>query len=135
MRRRDLAANPGLPFWDHRKSESGHEHALFEQEVAHLNGLGCFAEDDRDDRRFALEWFEASGKELFAEIPGVLVERCHAFGVAPQVPHRAECAAGDRAGQGVGEQLRSGPLGQVIGERGRRGGESSGAAAEGFAES
>jgi len=46
----ELAAEARMPLWDNWIAESGHEHAFCQEQLAHVDGFGGLAEDDRNDR-------------------------------------------------------------------------------------
>src|SRR5438034_7384336 len=109
---RELAAHPGLPLRDHRVAESGDEHPLLEEQLAHADRLRRFAQDHRDDRGSARNRLEAEGREPLPEIAGVVMQPGDALGVRLQVAHGGKGTACDGGGEGVAEELGAGPLGR-----------------------
>src|SRR6476660_3481128 len=92
MRRRNLAAHACLPLRYHRITEAGDEHALVKQRVAHLNCRRRLADDDRNDRRLAWQWFEARFDDLFAKVSRILAQPLDALGMLLDQSHRRQSA-------------------------------------------
>ena len=73
-RRGHLDAHARRPFRNDREAEAGHEDAFVEESRRESHRLGGLADDDRDDRRLAVERFVAGLGEQFAGRSGVLAQ-------------------------------------------------------------
>src|SRR6266487_7201039 len=108
--RGELAAHARVSLRYNGIAKTGHEDALREQQLAHLDRLRRLAQNHGDYRRSARERLEAERAELLAEVARVFVQPGDQLGVALDVAHRGEGAPGDGGRQRVGEQLGPGAL-------------------------
>src|SRR5581483_219909 len=106
------------------------EDTLLEQPAAELDRERRFPDDDRHDRRLAVEGLEAECTEALAELSGLTVQLRDQLRLAPQDAHRLERRARDRRRQRVREELRSRALGEDVADLLARGDEAARRAAE-----
>ena len=117
-----------------RIAEARHEHALVEQALGERYRLGGLADDDRDDRRVAVERRVPGLDEHLPEDARVLPQAGEQRRIFEHDLDRTESAARDRRRERVREELRAGALREEVADLLRGGDVAAGSPAERLAE-
>src|SRR5579863_8571628 len=99
--RANLHANARRAFGPDRITESGDEHAVFEQLVAHRNRERGFAHDDRNDRALPLQRMVTDAFQAGSKIGRVFAKFPYQLRMSVEIVDRFERAACDGGGQRV----------------------------------
>src|SRR3569832_395366 len=96
-----LDAQPRGAFRHHGIAEAGDEDAFGQQGLAHFDGKGGVADDDRHDRALAIERLEAARLEAIAQLARDLMKPGHALRLDVEDVDRFAGAGCDGRGQCV----------------------------------
>ena len=70
---RQLATQPSCAVRNHRIPKTGYEYPVVKQQFAHADRICSLADNDRNNRCLAVEWFQAGFHERRSEITDILM--------------------------------------------------------------